>query len=494
MRQIKVNLFEKVLISLIYSLYVYKLSVWYFIDFDQSTIQLTLSDTNFLDNIYIQLLLKSTLYYLIYIFLDKYGFRDFSIKEWIKSLILFLIAYLILFTLFSICKTNYFFQSPIIKNVITVGSGFLYASHVAINFLTLVFIYIIFKKSYLFSLDKKKEIGFYDTILINSVAITFYGYILLFYLLATSEIFNTSDGSAILMVFFIPPTIASTFINIFKVFPNKEKRFGINKVLQTLIAPFVFTCVSGLIYYLLASRLEVKYLAAQFLFQVLFSWPISQFFYSQLKSRFGEISFLEEKLVTVTADLQLLRSQINPHFLFNTLNMIYGNALQEKAIKTAESVQRLGDMMRFMLYENNNDYIPLSQELSYIENYIALQRLRLDNNDIQDFKVILPVDNEGYSIAPMLLLPFVENAFKHGVNGRERSWIDISLTYTESGIEFSVRNSLGLVEFVHDQREYSGIGIKNVQERLNILYPEKHSLNLYKGAKEYNVRLLIDLK
>ncbi len=495
MRQIKINLYEKVLIALLFGIYVFKLTVWYFIDLGFQSIQLPSTSSIFFDNVYIQLLFKSIVYFLIYLVISSYGFLEFSLREWIKTILLFILSYCSLLIMYSLAKNNYYFQASLFNEPKIIGSGILYASEVALKFLIPFFFYLLIKKAFLFYLEKEEKVNLYQSILLNTLSITFFGYILLFYLLSVNKVYSQSDGAAILMVFFIPPTVVSIFINVFKVYPSGNKELNINKHIKTLIAPASFTFIPALIYYLLVHRLEIKYLIAHFFFQLLFSFPISLIFYSHLKSRFGEILFLKDKLITITADLQHLRSQINPHFLFNTLNMIYGSALKEKAIKTADSVQRLGDMMRFMLYENNNDFIPLGLELSYIENYIDLQRNRLDIVNVSNIKISLPIDNSGYSIAPMLLLPFVENAFKHGFNGGGGSWIDISLVYTQKGIEFEVRNSLESIEkYSHIGKEYSGIGIKNVQERLEILYPAKHCLKVNDGFKEFTVYLSLELK
>jgi LytS/YehU family sensor histidine kinase len=189
--------------------------------------------------------------------------------------------------------------------------------------------------------------------------------------------------------------------------------------------------------------------------------------------------------------LQFLRSQINPHFLFNALNTLYGTALKENAEQTAEGIQKLGDMMRFMLHENNLDFIPMYKEIEYLKNYIVLQKLR-----IQSSPGILIEDNIdearcNRNIAPMLLIPFVENAFKHGISLKEKSWITIKLECTNAIICFEVRNSIHKRFEADTEKDKSGIGLKNVAERLKLLYPARHELNVSEDKNEFIAKLII---
>ena len=118
-----------------------------------------------------------------------------------------------------------------------------------------------------------------------------------------------------------------------------------------------------------------------------------------------QLRIVEKELVKSKADIQFLRSQINPHFLFNVLNTLYGTALQENAERTAEGIQRLGDMMRFMLHENNLDFIRMNKEVEYLRNYIALQKLRTQSSPDIIIEDNINEQNCNYQIAPMLLIP-----------------------------------------------------------------------------------------
>ncbi len=199
----------------------------------------------------------------------------------------------------------------------------------------------------------------------------------------------------------------------------------------------------------------------------------------------------EKALVKSKTDLQFLRSQINPHFLFNVLNTLYGTALQENAERTAGGIQKLGDMMRFMLHENNQDFIQMSKEIEYLKNYISLQKLRTESS--ADIIIVenISEQNCNHKIAPMLLIPFVENAFKHGISLKEKSWIKINLECNEKNILFEVRNSMHARLDNDPEEERSGIGFKNVLERLKLTYGGRFQASVNSDGTEFFVQLAI---
>jgi len=198
---------------------------------------------------------------------------------------------------------------------------------------------------------------------------------------------------------------------------------------------------------------------------------------------------LQTALGQSEADLQFLRSQINPHFLFNVLNTLYGTALQEGAGRTAEGVQKLGDMMRFMLHENHLTEIPMSKEIEYLRNYIALQELRTQSAEAIRIETDIDETFPEYHIAPMLLIPFVENGFKHGISLREASWIRLQLHHEGDRILFEMRNSVHVRKGDDPERSRSGIGLKNVLHRLKLLYPDRHEFYMHQDEKEFFVQL-----
>lgn len=222
--------------------------------------------------------------------------------------------------------------------------------------------------------------------------------------------------------------------------------------------------------------------------------PVSWWYYESNKEGILRLRVVETELVKSRADLQFLRSQINPHFLFNALNTLYGTALQEKAERTSEGIQKLGDMMRFMLHENNRDFIQMDKEIEYLRNYIDLQKLRTQSSPQILIEDNISEKNCDHQIAPMLLIPLVENAFKHGISLEEPSWIKINLECSTDYILFEVRNSIHTKAGDDPEKSKSGIGFKNVQERLKLLYPDRFQLSVDDNANEFYVRLSIKIK
>ena len=240
---------------------------------------------------------------------------------------------------------------------------------------------------------------------------------------------------------------------------------------------------------------ELAFVTATFniAFQLLFTAPLSWYVYKHRTSVDYEIRGLQTALGRSTADLSFLRSQINPHFLFNVLNTLYGTALQENAERTSEGIQKLGDMMRFMLRENLQEKISLAREIEYLNNYIGLQTLRTQvSKDIQINTEI--EEHSGHlHIAPMLLIPFIENAFKHGISLKEPSNIRISLICKDQSLYFDVSNTIHTGSSHDPERDNNGIGLNNVKQRLRLLYPAKHELSIRENGKEFFIHLTIQL-
>ena len=184
------------------------------------------------------------------------------------------------------------------------------------------------------------------------------------------------------------------------------------------------------------------------------------------------------------AELATLKAQINPHFLFNTLNGIYSLSI-ENSPKTSDAIMRLSGMMRYILTESESEFVPLSVELDYLKQYIELQELRLTDKT----KVLISFEGDftDLTIAPLLLEPFVENAFKYGVSTSETSVIEININIDNSKILFSVKN-----RSFSNGVDTSKMGIQNVRQRLQLLYPQKHQLSITQLDGFYNVELEIN--
>ena len=227
--------------------------------------------------------------------------------------------------------------------------------------------------------------------------------------------------------------------------------------------------------------------------EVLIFLPLSWYLYQKNKARIYQLLNLQQALGKTSADLQFLRSQINPHFLFNALNTLYGTALQEKSERTSEGIQKLGDMMRFMLHENLQDRIALEKEIEYLRNYIELQRLRIQQSETILIETDIQEKGCPRFLAPMLLIPFVENAFKHGISLKEKSWVKVNLHCDEETLYFDVYNSRHIKHATDPEKQQAGIGLENVEQRLDLLYPEKHELTIRKTAREFIVHLSLKL-
>ena len=189
----------------------------------------------------------------------------------------------------------------------------------------------------------------------------------------------------------------------------------------------------------------------------------------------------------IKSELAYLKSQINPHFLFNTLNSIYSIANKESE-KTAKAIVKLSGLMRYVLYESDNELVPLTDEISYIQDYIELQKLRIFKN----VKVSLQLDGnfKNCFVEPLLLIPIVENAFKHGVDSTTNS--EINIVMKTEGQEFSLRVENTIVE--SGSSEKSGIGLINLKKRLEMLYANNHILMIDKNDNTYSVKLMLKLK
>lgn len=187
----------------------------------------------------------------------------------------------------------------------------------------------------------------------------------------------------------------------------------------------------------------------------------------------------------LTSELAFLKSQVNPHFLFNTLNNICALA-RKKSDDTEVALIKLSHMMRYMLYESKGEKVALEKEIEYLYSYIDLQRMRLSEHVPIELKIYGEPGTR--KIEPMLLIPFVENAFKHGVSYQDKSNIEVRIEIYEDSLTFQVENKI-VAKCSEAPETDSGIGLGNVQRRLQLLYPDKHSLRLHDDGSVYNVVL-----
>jgi two-component system LytT family sensor kinase len=206
------------------------------------------------------------------------------------------------------------------------------------------------------------------------------------------------------------------------------------------------------------------------------------------KSR-KQSQLLREKM---QADIDLLRSQINPHFFFNALNNIYAITQRNKDPEAGDALLRLSDVMRYMIYDSNVEFIGLDKEIGHLQKYVDVMRLRYAKDDSLDIRISKKGALKRHRIAPLILLPFVENAFKHGLTAKGEGYVSIDMGVVNNRLRFIIKNSRqpGRKDF----RKHPGIGLDNVKKRLSLIYPDRHNLLITKTRECYHVDLTINFK
>lgn len=192
----------------------------------------------------------------------------------------------------------------------------------------------------------------------------------------------------------------------------------------------------------------------------------------------------------LTTELKFLKNQINPHFLFNTLNNLFSISQRNNDTETANGISKLAGLLRYILYESSVINVPLEKELNNIRNFVALSKLRYPNEEVT-VKIETTGDLDRAEIAPMILLPFVENAFKHGIDVETVNNIFISVAAEENSVVFKCINAVVKANVISDDA-HGGIGLENVKRRLSLLYPERHSLILTRTADTYTAELQLN--
>jgi two-component system LytT family sensor kinase len=225
-----------------------------------------------------------------------------------------------------------------------------------------------------------------------------------------------------------------------------------------------------------------RYFRANVLYEVLYM-VLATVFYFVRYSRYRELLEKDLQLQVRNAELSYLRSQINPHFLFNNLNNIY-SLVYRGSDEALNAIAGLSDLLRYMLY-NQTDTVALQQEISCIEKYIKLQQLRYE--EPTKIQLIYPAESVQISVPPLLLIPFVENAFKHGAPSPDQQWLSITIAADHKTLVVESINKIG----VGNKDQTGGIGIENVKKRLELLYPGRHTLTISNRDNLFTVKLQI---
>ncbi len=301
----------------------------------------------------------------------------------------------------------------------------------------------------------------------------------------------------------MPITIANTYFSIYYLIPKflVKKRYGLFILywVYALIGSAYIVTISMFFGFIYMSELDFKempplsrslpyVLMSMYLVVIIVSaFKLAKHNYLSLeKQKTIENKFLQTQLQLKKEELKFLKIQIHPHFLFNTLNTLYGFALK-KADETPEMILKLSNLLDYILYQIDKPLVPLSEELNHIEDYISLEKMRFNETLKVDFKINNV--NLDYQIAPMLLIPFVENSFKHGSLIEGILTISIEASITENDLKFHIKNS-----HKQEQKETKGIGLKNIKKRLEMLYPNQYSLEINQTTNEFEVILKLQKK
>lgn len=292
----------------------------------------------------------------------------------------------------------------------------------------------------------------------------------------------------------------AVYLNLLLLIPKflKNKKY----IFYTFWLIVLLTCSSLIIQFSLVFILKEKNFADQFssmfsshFFTAAFYVGVTSLFkfvkdWIQLQSVELKLSQIEKE--KLEAELITLKSQLNPHFLFNCLNNIYSLSLNNSP-KTPETILKLSEMMRYVLYESRENFIPVKKEIDFLINFIELQKIRLSNKI--DIRYTITGTVPDLKVIPLIFEPFIDNAFKHGIKNPATSpFIRIAVEFTGNFLRFSIENNFGQSQSTGDTK-HSGIGLNNIQKRLEYLYqPNEFKLEIIQNGLVFEVKLKVLLK
>lgn len=328
-----------------------------------------------------------------------------------------------------------------------------------------------------------------------------------FYFILFSWNSEFSEVSLIFSSGLLPIAILTTYFFNYTLIPRylwkkQYSKFFMFSFYTILVATWLsFLIVSFALIYIIQtqasiepSTLHPEQQVITLFFVVFFAIAVKQikrvFFVQQEKNELEKMKITTE-LKLKEAELKLLKAQIHPHFLFNTLNNLYGLTL-EKSDKAPELVLQFSEILDYILYRCNEKKVFLKEEINNLKNYIEIEKIRYSENlkTEQDFTLV----SDNLKIAPLILLPFVENAFKHGVsNFPGVAFVKIKCTVAENNLIFQIENSKNPL-IVTDKKNSNGIGLINVKKRLNLIYPEKFILGINDQTDTFSVNLTLELE
>lgn len=336
----------------------------------------------------------------------------------------------------------------------------------------------------------KLEIWIHAILLIAYLVVMEYG---------LGSTFDTFNKNIIRMNFLSVPLIFYT--NAFWLIPRylKKRKWLKYFLLLILIAPLIDilrSIVTVIVFNEVEGNVLIRFAQAFFndssLGGGVFLGFVFSFAYRFTKDWIINLTLIEKlDAERATMELAFLKSQVDPHFLFNTLNSLYAVALEENSSATADGIAKLGTLMRYNLHDSQSEFISLRKEIEYIEKYVDLQKLRTTEKNTIQFNV--EIDDtllDQKQVIPMLLIPLVENAFKYGVSPTEETTISIQLKAEKEKLVLDVENTI--IQNINPENS-TGVGINNLKERLQLLYPDKHSLNSKKKGNTFQAHLKLEL-
>jgi len=328
----------------------------------------------------------------------------------------------------------------------------------------------------------------------------------LIYIFLNSMMYGQYNGDYLLQLklqlYYLPAILGATYLTLYILIP----RYLVNKN-YTL---FSIWCIITALFFSLIQRINIclivvpvyfpenldqyKILSIDIFFRILMEFPVvifaalikmlSYWYQNQQHNQ----QLIKEKL---EAELKFLKAQVHPHFLFNTLNNLYALTLKKSNL-APEMVLKLSELLNYMLYESNVRTISLKKEIDLLYNFIELEKIRY--GELLDIHIDVSGNTDDKQIAPLLLLPFVENSFKHGVSKKlSNKWIRINLIADDSSLIVKVKNSKEQNDNSESSDYSEGIGLKNVRRRLDLLYPQKYHLDIFNNGNEFKVILKLEI-
>lgn len=325
--------------------------------------------------------------------------------------------------------------------------------------------------------------------------LAFWGFYVLFFGIIYGKYGKDVSQHLIETSLMLPFVMLATYLTIYGILPNYlKKRKLFRSLFFIVLLQFVVTMGERAALRLLTgmpltanTMIDVTsiylLLETNFMVAIGFAIKVYKIWHQQQEEQY------EEEKKNLKNELQLLKAQLHPHFLFNTMNNLYALSLENNT-KTSEGIAKVSELLRSVLYECNEREIPLEREIAIIENYIELEKMRYGKR----LKVNFNVDGEihQYKIAPMILFTFVENCFKHGCsNDPDNPYVDIGISSNTNQFHFETKNGQAKHQAKPDSRINGGIGLNNVRKRLEILYPGKYELNCKSEDDCYNVSLIL---